>query len=232
MLVGHFGLVSFGGPNLTGITANFVDAKLLDELPAKHRELATIMLRMRERKGWLPMRTGVDPMPWFEQYSENIFQVALPAVRLTLEREAAALDEAGDPVPDGTRWWVVVNQRLTELSRSVIQLRPRLYLRWVTQSIWYGFRQLKNEPWVLWPFMLFVASTPYALVRHRRGNLNTAGLRPLAGLGALGAAYFCGYLLLVSLVSHPFQRYLASTVLLLPGCLCAALVWIWTPRIS
>lgn len=53
--VGHFGVVSFGGPNQAGMAANFLDPQLVRELPPEHRRLARIILRGRRQRGWETM---------------------------------------------------------------------------------------------------------------------------------------------------------------------------------
>ena len=213
-VVGHFGLVSFGGYNLAGMAACFTDPGLAAELEPPIGETARRTYGARLRRGWQPMTGDDDPADFFPQYSDSIWDVAVQVMK-------AQLSDEGAPQIDV----VAINQRLTEFGRAVVAARPRLYLRWIGAAMLYGLAQLDDDPWVLWPAALVALSLPFTW-RRRSGESS----RPFVAVMALGPVYFAAYLVLVSLVSFPFARYHASTTLLLPSSLTLALYWLWSRR--
>jgi hypothetical protein len=230
--VGHFGLVSFGGTNLSAAAACFLDHDLVRELPEDSRLAARKALAARRRAGFQPLRRGDDTAKWFEeQYNENLWRIMRPGARALLDRERRRAREATavgeepprlDPRPDQ----VVINARLGELSEQIILRRPGLYLQWVRDSFGFGLRQLGDRPWVFWPATLIVLALPVSWVIGARSRRTDGGgrsdVRPF-GLFLVGVLYFVANLLLLALVTFPFARYFAGAVLLLPSVLCVEL---------
>ncbi len=232
VLVGHFGLVAFGGYNLSALASCFVDEALIRELPAPHARLARQIYGKRLARGWGPLELGGDTLPCFEQYNENLWRINAGTVwdglRAQRRRQRAGRGDAGDLPALPER--VFVNERLDGFARAVIAARPRLYLQWVVDAGRYGLSQLPEEAWIRWPALLLPPAAAAAwLAGRRRGAArgSPAGKppawRPLAGLWLLGGGYFVAYLVLTCLVSYPFQRYFLSIALLLPCPLAASL---------
>ena len=231
--VGHFGVVSFGGPNQAGMAASFIDGEVVRQLPQEHQGLARNMMKMRRKRGWEAMTRRSAIVDYFVQYSDNIWRVAIPAAQKEYKR-ISALPEGHPDRPDGMERpaRVVQNEMLSRASRSVVRLRPGLYFKWVTSAVAYGLKQLLNYVWIVAPAWLILFSTPIFLLATRASSasippLESNVLSTLIGLLTLGVGYFAAYLMLVSLVSFPFTRYLVSLTLFLPSALCAQLFVMW-----
>lgn len=229
VVVGHFGLVAFGGTNLAGVTACLLDDEVVEELPEEHRRRAGVMVRRRRARKFEPMTRDSDPFESFRQYSDNIWDVALPLVNAQL-RQQRRLAKQGAVTPDPLQPRIRRNKILTELSRAIIRARPGLYLRWVRSSVFYGLRSLAERPWILWPFVLLGCSALYLALRRATGG--GAGLQPpadrrLLGVLILGVSYFLIYLFLLSLVSWPSPRYASAMIVFLPSVLCMQLFALW-----
>jgi len=231
--VGHFGMVSFGGPNQAGLAANFLDGRLVRELPQEHRRLARNMLRMRRQRGWETMHRHSATIDHFVQYSDNIWRVALPVVQQEYKRISALPEGHPERMKGMDRpARVVQNEMLSRASKAIVRLRPGLYFKWVTSALVYGLNQLLNYVWIVGPALLILFSLPIFLLATRAAGTTAAPLEPevlttLIGLLALGVGYFAAYLMLVSLVSFPFTRYFVSLTLFLPSALSAQLFVLW-----
>ncbi|MGB5161191.1 MAG: hypothetical protein WBO69_06095 [Thermoanaerobaculia bacterium] len=231
--VGHFGVVSFGGPNQAGMAASFLDGRVVRELPQEHQRLARNMLRKRRQRGWKTMQRRSNTLDYFVQYSDNIWRVAIPVAQQEYKR-LSALPEGHPQRVDGMERpaRVVQNEMLSRASKAIVRLRPGLYVKWVTSALVYGLKQLLNYFWNVAPALLILFSTPIFLLATRSTDsptppLERSVLAALIGLLALGVGYFAAYLLLVSLVSFPFTRYFVSLTLFLPSALCAQLFVMW-----
>ncbi len=230
VVVGDFGLVSFGGCNMSGMVASFLSPEVIADLPPEHRSMAGRIYNRRVRRRWAPLTVNDDPAPWFEQYSDNMWHISMEVGKAQLKRESRRAFAAGEGDRKGLRptWRVELNKRLTSLSWAVIRTRPLLYLRWVRASFLYGIGQLPSFAWIVWPLVLLAASWPMAWLHADREGPKAGSDRSLLGLFLLGTGFFAGYLLVLALVSFPFQRYLVSTTLLLPSVLSAELFAVWS----
>ncbi len=222
--VGHFGLVSFGGYNLSGLAACLLDRELVGELEPSHREIGRYVLRRREHRHWKPYRLGEGSIEWFEQYTQNIWPFTMQAAIVQVQREKRAAAARGEQLERHLR--VAINDKLQGFSKAVIRRRPRQYLEWVWNANLYGWRQLAASPWVVWPGGLLALSVAGTAALRRSGAGAAAHFRAwpeVVALLLLGCTFFLSYLLLISLISFPFQRYYFGTVLLLPSALCVTL---------
>lgn len=115
-VVGHFGLVSFGGYNVVGIAAQFLDEPLAREMPDDLRPLAEEIVRRR------PGVEGIVPPTDFvsmeSSYNPTVWGLTVPVAR-----ELAGGDE------------VRANDSLSRLSREIILRRPTTFARWL---FWNG----------------------------------------------------------------------------------------------
>ena len=231
--VGHFGVVSFGGPNQAGMAANFLDGQVVRDLPAEHQHLARNILKKRRKRGWEAMTRRSATFDHFAQYSDNIWRVAIPAAQQEYKRISALPESHPDRVGGMERpARVVQNEMLSKASKAIVRLRPGLYFKWVTSAVVYGLKQLLNCAWIVAPALLILFSTPIFLLATRATDTPTPPLEPsllptLISLLVLGVGYFAAYLMLVSLVSFPFTRYFVSLTLFLPSALCAQLFVMW-----
>jgi len=231
--VGHFGVVSFGGPNQAGMAASFIDAQVVRQLPQEHQGLARNMMKMRRKRGWEAMTRRSAIIDYFVQYSDNIWRVAIPAAQKEYKRISALPEDHPDRLDGMERpARVVQNEMLSQASRAIVRLRPGLYFKWVTSALVYGLKQLLNYVWIVAPALLILFSAPIFLLANRASGasispLESNVLSTLIGLLVLGVGYFAAYLLLVSLISFPFTRYFVSLTLFLPCALCAQLFLMW-----
>lgn len=122
-LVGHWGLVSFGGFNVTGITTQFLDDELAEELPDSLRPVAREVLRRRALSAFRP---PADFWTMEAQFNTMVWSVSHPA--------AVAL-HGEDPV--------AVNRELTRLAHETIRRRPRDYARWLVGNAKHALKQIQ-----------------------------------------------------------------------------------------
>ena len=240
--VGHMGLVSFGGTNLAGLAANFVSGKAIVDLPREDRSLARRFLKIRRRNGWEPMTMDSAIEVHFAQYSDNIWKVANPAGKLELTERRTDLKKARAKAGDveiSLQTWerqpsqVARNTIVGETAKALVAARPKLYFRWVRGALVYGLKQLPQYVWILGPLIVIIVSLPVLLIRCPQVNRKVqvdagpSAEAVLVSLIILGLGYFVIYLLLVSLVSFPFQRYFQSMILFLPTTMCVQVFEIW-----
>jgi hypothetical protein len=233
-VVGHFGVVSFTGYNLIGLTASMLDGPLAARLPPSDRVLAGQILEWRRERGWRPVRAGSTLSKWRRPFNANSLEAG---------RAARALAEGDLPttVPRARRRALVnveADRRLTRLSLAVLRARPEVYLAWLRLGWRSSLAATGADPWVWVPALLLAASLVGAagLDRSRRvrampaeaGRLGPG--RPAWGLLLASLGYFLAALGLVLLVEVPYARYLAAAELLLPGALAATAVEVWVRR--
>ena len=231
--VGHFGVVSFGGTNLAGMAASFVDRRVVRELPQEHRLLARRLHSRRAQIGWRPMRLDSDIFEYFGQYSDNIWKVARPAARQTYrQHQRRVVEEPGESQWDPRPAEVVQNEMLGSASKAIIRLTPKHYFKWFTNAVLLGLRNLLGYVWIVAPLWVVFLSLPILILRKGAGAeapeaCRSVRTRALIALLILGVGYFAAYLLLVSVVSYPARQYLVSMTLFLPSAICVQLFEIW-----
>lgn len=116
MIVGHWGLVSFGGYNIVGIAGQFLDQPLAEQLPESIRPLAFRIVEERQKLDDIPAPVDFDSME--RAYNSIVWRVTVPVAR----------EFHGDDV-------IGLNRDLTTLSREILRRRFPQYLR---SLIWNG----------------------------------------------------------------------------------------------
>ncbi len=200
VVVGQFGLVSFGSINWIGITGSLLSREMMPELPAAERPLARQILRQKEELGLSP---AYDFERLRHEYNRVVFDCALAAIRRDPER----------PKQDPRAQWVYANRKFTAFSLAIVQARPGLYLRWLTDASAFTIWRLLRSPWMLIPALAAALSGFVAWRKKRRPQPTTRALALatlLYGLLSLG---------LVLAVETPLDRYLFAGVLFVPGAL-------------
>jgi hypothetical protein len=223
--VGEFGLVAFGGYNMSGLAASLIDDEMLTELDPADVPMARGILTHRRKLGWEPYSPRQGSGAWFEQYSPNIWKISVQAAKTRLDLEGTMSRPPGER-PASLH--LAVNQQLRDFSLQVIRRRPVKYLAWVRDANLHGWRQLAEVPLVVWPGLLLAVCGLVWWIGSRRSLLPPAvSRRPLlataSGLGLLAGTFFGANILLISLLSVPFGRYVFGATLLLPSALCGAL---------
>lgn len=231
---GHFGLVSFGGTNAIGITASMLSPEVIAELPPEHRDLATGMLERRRELG-LKTDGTYRWKRWWRDYNNNVFKAGLKMARKRYNPEE----------PQPFHFHVEINRRFSALSWQLIRLRPKLYARWVWDSMVYSMRGIAVVPSIKQTGLLVGATLPIWIAalawrrRKQRGQpppAREAEVPPRAdrpavpgsvGLTVLAVAFAAASMLLIVLVEDPFARYRMSAEVFLPSAALALLVDLW-----
>lgn len=206
-VVGHFGLVSFGGLNIVGVAAEMLDEKLIEtRIPANLRPLAHEIVVRREERGMENAFTsrGVDILRWDENYNQSVWKIAYPA----------AVDRYGAD-------HVTINRELTDLSRAVIRARPVHYLRFLAANYREGVGRLLSRGAVLQgcaALLLVLFLIRLGLVPAGAETDPSIGRRTARDALMLTAVAFAlTKLLLVSLVEMTITRYVLAAGMLLPS---------------
>lgn len=212
--VGHFGLVSYGGFQVIGVTTPMLDEQLAAELPEHLRPLAEGMVEQMRRQGLATYEPGSPLDYWYKYYTFYVLRVALP--------EARKIYEPDGPRPLGL---IEINDAFTELSFAIIARRPGLYLDWIVRCSADAVGRTLREPTVRWPSALLAIAGLSYLARRRRfeapGPVARGRLRVLCGLALAAITYYSIQLLLVVSVEELLDRYYVCIVFLIPCSLCA-----------
>lgn len=208
-IVGHFGLVSFGGYNLAGIAVEFLDPhSTRNEVPESLRPLARAIAVARERED-VPYAIGegkVDLKIWRENYNLNVWKTTVPA--------AVGL-YGNHPVE--------INRQITELSRVLIKQNKKLYLRFVLANLQDGLGGLIRYGLVLqiWGSVAFLAFLfRILLVGDGRTFFQGVTLQSspaLQGFAAAALLLSLSSVLLVSVMEVNLGRYSTAAGVILPS---------------
>jgi hypothetical protein len=218
--VGHFGLVSFGGYNVVGIAAQFLDEPLASEMPSDLRPLAEEIVRRR------PSVEGISPPTDFyameSSYNPTVWGLVVPTAREVVE---------GDDV--------VVNDRLSRLSAEIVHRRPAAFARWLFWNGKHAVRQCLSisvcDGATLMVFAALLGMHGLRLVRRRvllpqeavdGRDESLARHRIEDHLLLWTALAFCAAkILLVIGVEPAIGRYMASAAAFLPPAIA-----VWAAR--
>lgn len=219
-VVGHFGLVSFGGWNIAGLTVELLDRPLIDsQVPEDLRAAALEMLDARRevhrRRGLADAyHEGRVNLPQLrENFDANIYEVAAPPV---VRRHSGA--------GEGSLASLAVNRDLSRLSRAVLWARKGVYLRFVVDNFRLGLRDVPATNLTLplvaalavflcaarnliWPGHSYWATVPDDCPRSFTMQLAIA----------LGVLFTMSGVLLLSVSHMTTGRYLISAALFLPS---------------
>ena len=210
LVAGHFGLVSFAGCNLVAVAVEFIDRDMAESrLPESLRPLALEILSAREARGMeSALKSGRIDLDQLEaNYNTNIWDVAYPV---------AARMYGDDPV--------VLNGKLTGLSRAAILRARGAYLRFVVSNFRCGLGRVLRFSSILQALGLTAAflfavrvvvcpaSAAEASVRRNARNESI-----MQAVLFLGLTFAFSKLLLVSLVELHIDRYVYAAGLFLPS---------------
>lgn len=220
IVVGHFGLVSFGGYNVIGIAGQFMEEKDLQHLPAELQATAKEILVQRDRHPMFLRNHDDRFSQMMERYNPMIWEVTFPIYqKKQLSRLAS-------------------NQQLTTLSQALIRRHWRDYLWWLAFNARHGIRgtamQVGANPGIRLLLTLGIVliawrSLPTSLSdRFPPGDASpglqyqksSTGLRLLfwISLGML-----LGNVMLVILVEPAIERYMAVSSVLPSAWLAVAI---------
>jgi hypothetical protein len=215
-LVGHFGLVSFGGYNVIGIAVEFLDEETIDAHVAESwRPLARDILHRRNAAARADVFLNGRPnIPlWELNYNSNVYQIAIPA----------ATEIYGDNP-------TVVNRAFTEISHATLLAKKRDYLAFVALNLRYGIGKCLNSGWLLMAlgFSLLAAVAGRALLCPASLPAATAdGRLPsrsvVTSLVLAAFSFAACKLLIVGLVEVFISRYIFASTLFMPPILAIVL---------
>jgi len=226
-VVGHWGLVSFGGYNLVGVTGQFLDQRLASELPPRLQPLATEMLQRRPTVG--PATTPGDFLAMETMFNPTVWDLAVPIAEQLSDR---------DPVR--------VNQLLNDLSREIIRRRPWLYGYWLIANANHARQELMlllafdkgiTLLLVAYMFMQFISllggralpqPAPRPATDPQKKSIEADRFIELQLLLWLAVLFAAARITLVILVEPAISRYMTGAMVLLPA---AAAVWLPVPGV-
>lgn len=209
LTTGHFGLVSFGGVNLVGLTASMLSPEVVAALPAEHRELGRRILDGRAERG-LKTDGRMRFQRWGHEYNRNVWKLATRKALRLCRKEGQTETEA----------WVEANRCLTALSWAVIRLRPTVYGQWLASALGHSLVEIGRDRTVWGTGLLLVlAVIARGFLRLQRESAPSPPGVPIAGLDLtiVAALFLAGSLGLMALVEAPIDRYLYAAMLLVPS---------------
>lgn len=231
-VVGHFGLVSFGGQNTIGIAIEMLDDPTIARLPVSERPLAKILARGRE--AWpQPRYLG----PWGA--SEDMILVA-EVYAANVNRTGRALAAKFPPRSDDPLN-VAEDKAMSRLSTATFIAGWPIYLAWLASAAaesvrmavylllggggeeGFGFGRPLSLAALLGVLALAVVTWPLER-RAFGGGSRPESPRAVTVVLFVVGAYFFFKMLLVILVEPPIARYVEAAAFLFP-CAVAACVW-------
>ncbi len=222
-VVGHFGLVSFGGYNVVGIAGHFLDDQLVQELSTEVRPLGQSILDRRRTRP--DLKVQIDYPTIEAQFNGMVWEVAVPAADSLFQSDSARM-----------------NQGLTQLSKEIIARRPARYLQWLLAAIKHSVSETLHltltHPAVL--IALIVAIVAHGRMGWPRSQMGSVPVRrPSPRLIShefqwmvwLALGYALCSLTLVILVEPPISRYVAPGIVFIPSivAMLVAAYWIHFP---
>lgn len=208
VLVGEFGLVSFGGMNVIGITAPMVTPEIVPSLPQELQLFGQKLIRQRARRGLAPLEPEVSYRRWRNEFNDYAHFVSAEALLRTV---------GGKPGTTKAPWaWA--NRFYGRFSLAMIRLRPDLYARWLLGASGETARWVAKEPVIRGAGLMSVFGLIFALARHRSRWAPSPASRELL---LLALAWALAGQLLVIAVEVPLARYNLANFMVLPGALLA-----------
>jgi ankyrin repeat protein len=215
-MVGHFGLVSFGGTNAIGVSLEMLDLPTIGRLPPHLRPVALAM--RRERQHWNRWEPEVLPPAIvlnldFPTYDVNVWCVARPIAQKLYGR---------DPVE--------VNRRLSEMAQAIIVARSGWYLDWLRVSWLKSLRQALQVS-LYGPgldvrlgllFLLLYVGVQIAARRREvdpelRRTLRERQQAEVSALAIIALGLFSTQMLVTVLVEPPMDRYVTAAAIFVPS---------------
>jgi hypothetical protein len=237
-VVGHFGLVSFGALNLTGITTQFMTKEMVEKFDADLQPLALAIIESRDRTGLAPPDGHrMWPLVDFSSvFSRTLTQVVIPTSLMFLTQSDGRSVESGhrDISSVTARETMPLNRVAQRLSWSTILARPFAYTLYCVKSFAYqiSFTLYVNATISALLILVFGTHLFVAVQGKRLPNASNSTLRNDVGpprenvspLVFLSGLFFLANLLLTTFVTPPFGRYLLAASVFIPSALAVALL--------
>jgi hypothetical protein len=206
-VVGHFGLVSFGGYNFIGVVGQFLEDDDIDRLSPPSQELAAEMLELRSQlPDWEP---ASDMLAMERMFNPTVWGTAVPAAE-QLHGE--------DPV--------AMNAALSQLGKELFWLHRDQYVRWLIWNAWHAVGQIGQltalDRATLVLLLLLLVRHAVALWRGPKGEVVPKQQQQFLEAHLLcwtAIAFACAGAFLVILVEPANDRYMTGAMTLLPAAL-------------
>lgn len=206
-VVGHFGLVSFGGYNIIGIAGQFLQKDGTTHLSSDVQPLAIEILKQRgARQGW-STEQNYDNLEL--HFNKMVWEIAVPAASKLFNADSR-----------------VMNRQMALLSSEILLGQPKSYATWLWMALKRSIRAaielaLRN-PVVMLSIPLMLGA--FAMRWRRKGIRHEQRETPeyerefqMILWTALG--YAICKMSLVILVEPPIERYCAPASVFLPSIL-------------
>ena len=217
-VVHEFGLVSFAGYNLIGITGQYVEPSDVEHLPQKSRELAQRLIEVRERAGFSP--SAYDYRSMVDLYNKTAWETAAPASESIYGSDTKQ-----------------ANQALQSLAISSLCLHPMEYIFWLRSNGWSMLQQLVRGAVMdvgsrislcllaIWGGILAIQRVfkpkPRSGIEHQPPNANSFRIVSfeLGTLVWISLLFAAAKGLLVVLVEPALGRYVVAVGCFFPACI-------------
>jgi hypothetical protein len=218
MLVGHFGLVSFGGYNIVGITGQLVAPEHLQRLTARSQDLGERILAERTKRTDWNTSGAFDSVT--QQFNPMVWEIAVPI---------ASELEGGEPKR--------INARLSQFSREILLASPKEYGIWLLRAMKHAaielIRSLGSNPlvWIAIAWMGWFWCTDWLSMKRRSelfphpqrnesdgehdATVAIERMRAAQTIVWLSIGWSVGKMMLVILVEPPNDRYAGPASLFL-----------------
>ena len=206
-VVGHFGLVSFGGYNIIGVAGQLLQRDWTASLTSEVQPLATEILNRREQlKDW-PIE------PNYENYEANfnkmVWEIAVP-----IASEKHQADSR------------VMNRQMADLSMQILMGHPKSYAIWLMLAAKRSMRQVieltLRNPIVMLSFPILLAAFAFGWRLKGDESKQTSELksdREFQTIVWTAIGFATCKLALVVLVEPPIDRYCAPAGVFLTSIL-------------
>ncbi len=205
-IVGHFGLVSFGGYNIIGIAGQLLKPAWISQLNSDVKPLAEEISKRRDQQRNWSTDTSYDHME--SRFNAMVWEIAVPAASELYESDSR-----------------IMNRQMANLSGQILLGHPESYATWLWMAAKRAIRAsieltLRNPIVMLSMPILLVA---FAIGwRNRSANAECVAevyQREFQVIVWMAIGYAICKLGLVVLVEPPIDRYCAPAAVFLPSVL-------------
>jgi hypothetical protein len=218
-VVGHLGLVSFGGINVSAITTQMLTRDLITELSSDVQPLARHILDRLDQHEKIGLHPVCYRSNWRPLSRYDAFEICYSYIAWDINYRAAMTLYDRD--------FVKANTGLTSLAKTIILAKPMEYIVLLSKSIVTGIsRIVRGEPIALILGGLLLFTKFIQLCTRNSKTLDSLSIeysfcfnRELSAMIFLAVSFFMAALLLVILVEPPIQRYVNGASVFIPSVL-------------
>lgn len=213
IVVGHFGLVSFGGYNIIGLAGQWIQKDLMGQLTAEVQPLAGKILQGREAKKWEPS-TDYEEME--SRFNPMVWEIAVPASAELFEGDSR-----------------IMNRQMAELAGQILKSQPTTYVGWLGKA---AKRSVRNAIEITLRNPVLLVSIPLGLLAfawnwRKRNAMIESSIgrtyeREFQTMVWLALGYAICKIGLVILVEPPIDRYCAPAAVFLASVPVMAACWL------